>query len=155
LYKSLVRPHLEYAVQFWSPDLKKDIRRLENVQARATKLIPRIKNLSYQDRLDSIGLQSLEIRRLRFQLIQVYRMLNRKDNIDFNIFFNINNNNTRTNGFKLEAKRFYTSASERFFAHSVVIPWNNLPSEIVRSSSLSSFKSKLDNILPNYIEGHR
>ena len=59
LYNSLVRPHLEYAVQFWSPSLREDVQRLERVQARATKLIPSIRHMSYERRLRALGLFSL------------------------------------------------------------------------------------------------
>jgi hypothetical protein len=148
----LVRPHLEYAVQFWSPDLRKDILRLEKIQARATKLIPNIRNLSYEKRLDYLEIQSLEIRRLRFQLIQVYKMIHGIDNIDFNKFFSLNRNVTRNNGYKLEAKRFHSSASERFFSNSVINHWNTLTSSVVCSISLSSFKANLDKELPRYFE---
>ena len=51
LYKAIVRPHLEYAIQVWRPVLLKDITQLENVQRRATKLIPSIKHPSYENRL--------------------------------------------------------------------------------------------------------
>ena len=48
LYKSIVRPHLEYAVQFWSPHLRRDIDKIESVQRKATKMIAEIRNHSYQ-----------------------------------------------------------------------------------------------------------
>ena len=51
LYKSLIRPKLEYCVQAWRPYLKKDIESIERVQHRATKMIKEIKNLSYEERL--------------------------------------------------------------------------------------------------------
>ncbi len=51
LYKSLVRPHLDYVVQFWSPHLTKDIAKLESDQHRATKMIPSLRNKSYEERL--------------------------------------------------------------------------------------------------------
>ena len=64
LYKSLVRPHLEYAVQFLSPHLRLDIDKIEKVQRRATKMIPEIRDLSYNQRIKDLDHISLVQRRL-------------------------------------------------------------------------------------------
>ena len=144
LYKSLVRPHLEYAVSVWSPNLIKDIDRLEKVQRRATKLIPNIKNKSYENRLKHMNLFSLKKRRLRGDLIQVFKILKGIDNIKSDKIFTLNENQTRNNGLKLSGNRFNLEVGRNNFANRVVNEWNKLPAQIVQCSSVRSFKIHLD-----------
>ena len=75
LYKSLVRPHLEYCVQVWRPHLVKDIKLIENVQHRATRMIPELHGKAYEQRLIAVKLTTLETRRLRGDLIEMFKIL--------------------------------------------------------------------------------
>ena len=71
LYKSLVRPHLEYCIQAWRPHYKKDIDVLEKVQKRATRMIEGCGEMDYERRLKHTGLTTLETRRERADLLEV------------------------------------------------------------------------------------
>ena len=65
LYKAIVGPHLEYCIQAWNPHLRKDVDMLEKIQRRATKLIPELRDQTYEERLKECGLTTIETRRLR------------------------------------------------------------------------------------------
>merc|ERR1712002_288394 len=97
---SLVRPHIEYAVQFWSPSFRKDIDRLEAVQARATKLVPAIRQFGYRRRLECLNMFDLETRRLRGQFIETFKILKGITNIDYDNHFPLSTNQTISNGLK-------------------------------------------------------
>ena len=75
LYVALVRPHLEYANQIWATCLVKDIEAVENVQRRARKLAPALKNLTYEERLLKLGLPTLAYRRARGDMIETNKIL--------------------------------------------------------------------------------
>ena len=81
LSSTLVRPHLEYSVQFWSPHYQKDVEALERVQKRFTRMLPGMEGISYEERLEKLGLFSLERRRLRGDLIEVYKIMSGMDRV--------------------------------------------------------------------------
>ena len=72
-YKAIVTPHLEYCIQAWRPYRKKDTDTLERIQRRATKMIPELRDFSYEERLKECDLTTLETRRLRGDQTDVLR----------------------------------------------------------------------------------
>ena len=75
LYKSLVRPHLEYSTAAWSPHYVKDREMLERVQRRFTRMVPGLGDLEYGERLGVLGLMTLEERRNRSDMVEMYKVL--------------------------------------------------------------------------------
>ena len=73
LYTAFVRPHLEYGQAVWAPHLIKYRNMIENVQIRATKLVDGLSQLDYKERLQKINLPSLEFRRMRGDMIEVFK----------------------------------------------------------------------------------
>ena len=75
LYKALVRSHLEYGISVWSPYKMKYIEAIERVERRATKMLPGMDQLTYEERLRKSKLQTLVYRRMRGDMIEVIKIL--------------------------------------------------------------------------------
>ncbi|KFP35877.1 hypothetical protein N324_08082, partial [Chlamydotis macqueenii] len=151
LYSALVRPHLEYCVQFWSPQHKEDMDQLKRVQRRATN-IRGLEHLSYEDRLRELGLFSLQKRRLWGDLIATFQYLKgayKKD--EEKLFSRACCNRTRGNGFKIERGRFRLDTRKKLFTMRVVEHWHRLPREVVDAPSLEMFKARLDEALSSLV----
>ena len=126
---------------------------VEDVQRRATKLISEIKNLSYPERLRELKLPTLSYRRIRGQMIEVYKIINHiyDKNVSENILkFRPNADfNLKGNDYTLEQKRIYKPECKHFFCNKVVTIWNTLPNNVVLSESLNVFKNRLDKLWRN------
>src|SRR5882757_7759717 len=145
LYKALVRPRLEFCVQVWCPYLRKDIDMIERVQRRATKLIEGFRHMSYTERLSQTGLISMEKRRVRGDLIEVFKMLSSKDGVDFINFFEIQSyNRTRGHNCRRVKQRTNLDIRKYFFSQRVVNMWNSLPQTAIDADSVNLFKNRLD-----------
>ena len=149
LYKSLVRPHLEYAVQVWHPHLKKDIKRVEAVQRRATKQVNDIKEKEYKDRLVELKLPTLLYRRIRGDMIETFKILNDKYDSDISSILPLSKDSnvrhsTRGNNMKLHKRPCRLDIRKFNFTSRVVDCWNSLPQQVISASSVIAFENRLD-----------
>ncbi len=83
LYTISVRPHLEFAMAACNPYAQMDIDKLESVQRRATRLVPALRHLAYEERLQQLKLTTLAQRRVRGDLIQTYKILHNIENVNW------------------------------------------------------------------------
>ena len=151
IYPTYVRPIMETAVQSWSPYYEKDIDCLERVQKYATSLVPELREYDYERRLQELNLFSMKVRRLRGDLIEMYKFMTNKYSIDHSRFFKLSDKSTshvktRGNSMKVYKPQLKKGLLLRknFFSIRTVNNWNELPEGVVNATSVSSFKHRLD-----------
>ena len=136
---------MEYCIQAWRPYHKKYIDTLECLQKRATKIIPELRDLSYEERLKECGLTTLETRRLRGDQIEVFKILNGYENIDRNMFFSLKKDNrTREHEVKLVKDQCRLGIRKYSFSQRTTNEWNKLSMDYITASSENMFKNRVD-----------
>ena len=153
LFIAIVRPHLEYGAPIWNPHTKKMINVIENVQRRASRMIPGLGKLSYKDRLKAIKLPTLQYRRYRGDMIETYKLTHGlyEENISRNFINNYRDSAPGERAFRSHKYTFRKESCKKdirkfFFKNRITEQWNNLPVAIVDAPSLNSFKRRLDKL---------
>jgi ribonuclease P/MRP protein subunit RPP40 len=149
LYKSMVRSHLEYANSVWAPRRKGDIEKLEKVQKRATKIIPELSQKPYIDRLKILKLPTLKYRRVRGDMIELYKFITGKYDSNCTLSLELCHQLsdrlvTRGNSYKLVQHRSRYDMRKYYFTNRIIPIWNSLPDSVVTAESVNSFKNRLD-----------
>ena len=145
LYKAFVRPHLEYGNLIAYPYLKRQSSALEKVQRRATKSLTDCKDMTYGERLRFLRMPSLKARRLRGDLIEMFKIYHRIEDIDFDsLFTKATLDTTRQSEGKLYVQYARTNKRKFSFTIRVVKEWNILPNNIKLAKNTNEFKNLLD-----------
>ena len=133
LYKSLVRPRLEYGNIIWSPFLKPDINLLEITQRRALT------------KLEKLDLPTLSYRRFRGSIMEASKILHGYyDDNCVSLLFTFKDTITRGHKLSVRTRQCKTNVRRNFFTVRVTNLWNSLPGYVVESPSVNSFKNRLD-----------
>ena len=129
----------------WNSYLLKDIRTLEAVQRRATKMVPDLCRLTYEERLQVLNFPSLYYRRKQMDMITTYKIIRGLVEVyTTSRSFTLSYNTTRSNSLKLYKERVNTNTRLNFFTNRIINDWNTLPTDIVNTSDTISFKTLLD-----------
>lgn len=144
LYKTFVRPILEFGNSVWTPILQRDILLLESLQRKATRIPFGRYRPQYPQRLSSMKLSSLHERRNRGDLITIFQALSNPQSPIRHLFVLNTDSRTRRHRFKLLKDKFATRSRQYFITNRVFDLWNSLPNAIIDAQSVTSFKIRYD-----------
>jgi hypothetical protein len=145
LYKQYVRPHLEFAVQAWSPWTQQDKDMLEKVQKRAVGMVSGLGGTNYEEKLKELGLTTLEERRHQADMLQAYKIITGKDNVKRESWFKMAAEGVvRTRQaaglMNVVKPRSRLEVRSNFFSVRVADGWNMVPEDIKMARSAGHFK---------------
>ena len=143
VYKSLIRPQLEYGCTLWNLGYLGDIRSLERVQRRWTRMIEGMEGLLYSERLGQLELFSVQGRLLRADLILAWKIFEGECAIDPAMLFVLDRSSRRGHSRKIFLPRSSREVRRRFFSVRVVHVWNSLSEETVTAPTINQFKRLL------------
>ena len=155
IFKSMIRPHLEYCVQLWSPlpahGNWATILAIENVQRTFTRAIDGLGLLTYENRLKKLGLTTLLERRARGDLIETFRNISGIANYGEN-FFNVSKRRLNIISRPGDQNKY----KYEFLCRRVISYWNKLPIDVKAAETINQFKNRLDNFRKNNLDtqGH-
>jgi len=144
LYKSLLRPYLEFCSPAWNPYYVKDKQLLERVQHRFTRMFSELKKLSYEKRLCKLQLWSLEERRNRADLLEIFKMVKGFSAISWTQFFHRVEGTTRGHNWKLYKHYSRCKIRLHFYSQRSIDRWNSLTQDEIDVKSINSVKNCLD-----------
>ena len=152
IYQAYVRPLLEYAVEVWNPMKIEDVKQIEKVQRRATRLVRSQSYESYEQRLKNLGMTTLEERRRRGDMIQTFKIINDYSGIDKDDFFHFvrDRHDIETRSVSsdlLVPEKCHLNVRKNFFVCRVVNDWNSLPLHVRESGSVNGFKNNYDDYM--------
>lgn len=144
VFTTYIKPILMYASPIWNPSRIREATAIESVQRRFTKRLRGFKDMPYGDRLQQLGILSLESSRLEADMITVYKLMHGLIGIKLKeAGLQMCCNNTRGGGLRLRPLVAHNMAAAAMFKYRVPTVWNSLPLSVVSCSSLVTFKSAL------------
>ena len=148
LFKSHIRPLLEFSSTVWCTGYVGDMRLLESVQRRWTKRIDGLTNMSYGDRLRILGLYSVKGRLLRADLIKCWKIFHGFSAVSPSSLFSVPTvTHTRGHRYKIHKPHVSMELRRRFFSVRCIDNWNSLPDVVVGAGSIDAFKAGLHSFL--------
>lgn len=143
VWKTCLRSLLEYASVVWNPISLKCSMDIERLQRRFTRLVYRVRNLPYPDRLRALSLETLHGRRLFADLVMTYKIIRGHTSLNANDFFKTNSRISRGHCWKLVKPIARKLCARQFLCSRVVNDWNALPPLVVEAQSVQTFRRLL------------
>ena len=140
IYKTMIRPLLEYATVVWNPHQIKQVKQIESAQRYVTKRILNYSTVSYNERMRLLKLPPLQARRNYFDLVEIYKIINKLSFVDKNLSYSFKNRPSRGHVFRIRCCKYNRNSRKFALFVRAINAWNNIPAYVVNETKLPMFK---------------